>query len=138
MTNNNIEKILIPSNILSADDLSADEKKYLYQLLGDYGMTQSTAYLRLFTKGFDEWELRGIDDVKHAFCDRFSLNELRNTKEGFYSALGTNVGLKSALINQMVILGMEHRNTISKRFDADDWRDWERIGLRNIIQKHMK
>jgi hypothetical protein len=30
---------------------------------------------------------------------------------------------------------MEHRITVARRFDADDWRPWERIGIRAIVQQ---
>lgn len=135
MTKKSIVKITYPKGILAPADLTADEKRALYSLFAGYELTEATAYNRLFVKGFDEWELRGINDIKREFCDRYALNNLRNTGEGFYSALTANAGLKTALVNQMTILGMEHRITVARRFDADDWRPWERIGIRAIVNE---
>lgn len=135
MTKKSIVKITYPKGILATADLTADEKRALYSLFARYELTEATAYNRLFVKGFDEWELRGIDDIKREFCDRYALNNLRNTGEGFYSALTANAGLKTALVNQMTILGMEHRITVARRFDADDWHPWERIGIRAIVNE---
>lgn len=137
MAKENIVKITYPKGILAPADLTTDEKRALYSLFARYELTEATAYNRLFTKGFDEWELRGIDDIKREFCDRNTLNNLRNTGEGFYSALTANAGLKTALVNQMTILGMEHRITVARRFDADDWHHWERIGIRAIVNEFV-
>lgn len=128
-----LSKISVPQGHLEPTDLTPDEKKQLNDLMASNGMSGSTAYVRFFDKGFDEWELRGIDQIKREFCDRYALNNLRNTGEGFYSALAGNHGLKTALLNQMTIYGMEHRRTVEKRFDSDDWKPWERIGIRALI-----
>ena len=133
MTKKNMKKLLIPHSAINAAELTACEKKELYAMLDTYGMSQSTAHLRIFDKGLDEWELRGVDTIKREFCDKNALNHLRNTGVGFYSALTPTPGMKTALINQMVVLGMEHRNTISRRFDTDDWKPWERRGIRDLI-----
>ena len=132
MNTQTFNPILHRRGLLDVTDLTPDEKKQLYAFLTAQGMTQSTAYARFFERGFDEWELRGIDAIKRDFCDRHALNHLRQTGEGFYSAL-TGPGQKTALLNLMSELGMEHRNTVSTRFDADNWKPWERRGLRDLL-----
>lgn len=129
------EKLLSPRTAISAQDLTADEKKELYDLLGQYGMAQSTAYLRIFDKGFDEWEIRGIDDIKKEFIADNDIPHLSGVGKEFYSSLPFMSGLKVKLVNLMAELGMEHRNTVNKRFDADDWMPWERHGIRAILHE---
>ncbi len=129
------KKILSPHVVLSPSDLTADEKKEIYALFEEYEMPQSTAYIRLFTKGFDEWELQGINNIKADFCTENNLQDLAGVGEGFYSSLPFMSGLKVKLVNFVALLGMEHRNTVNKRFDADDWKKWERIGIRSIIDR---
>lgn len=123
----------VPHGHLEADDLSPAEKKQLYDMLATYGMTPSTAYLRLFYKGFDLWEIQGIDHIRNEFCENNNLQDIARKGEGFYSALTPYKGMKLQLTNLMTALGMEHRNTINHRFDADDWKPWERKGIRQLI-----
>ena len=130
-----LEKILTPHGVLAPSDLTAAEKKYLYDALERFGMPTSTAYQRLFNKGFDEWELQGIDRIKHEFIAENNLPQMERVGEGFYSSLPFMSGLKVKLVNKLALLGMEHRNTVDKRFDADDWKPWERKGIRDIISE---
>ena len=128
-----LEKILAPHGVLAQSDLTADEKKHLYAVLEGMGMSMSTAYQRLFNKGFDEWELQGIDRIKRDFIAENNLPQLERVGEGFYSALPMMSGMKTELVNKLAQLGIEHRNTVDKRFDADDWKPWEHRGIRDIL-----
>lgn len=129
---------------LVSGDMSADEKKELYALMIKYGATESTTYNRFFEKGFDEWELRGINRCKAEFIsahigdDADLCEQLLETGAGFYEALPFMSGLRMKLVNFMSGLGMEHRTTIDKRFNADDWKEWERMGIRNIIKEFLQ
>lgn len=142
MTKENLIKILNQHSCLKATDMSADDKKKLYSIMERYGATQSTTYNRFFDKGFDLWELRGIDLCKKLFIrenvpadDKELSDHLFSVGSGFYTELPFMSGLKSNLVNYMASLGMEHRNTVCKRFDADDWKQWERVGILAIIEE---
>ena len=54
---------------------------------------------------------------------------------GFYQALPEHSGLRMRLVGFMSEKGMIHRATIKNRFDADDWQEWERRGIRAIIDE---
>lgn len=129
------EKLLSPHTTIAAQDLTADEKKELYDLFGLYGMSLSTAYLRIFDKGFDEWEIQGVDEIKREFIANNDMQHLSGVEKNFYSSLPFMSGMKGKLVNLMAELGMEHRNTVVKRFDSDDWKPWERYGIRAVLQK---
>ena len=137
------DKISTPKGRLDAKDLTPEQKKQLYSIMMKYGATEALAYNRFFDKGFDEWELRGINQCKDDFICEYLNHEqdatLRNTLneigQGFYSALPLMSGLRAKLLNLMAPLGMVHRATVAKRFDEDDWKPWERIGIRKIIEE---
>ena len=141
MTNDLLVKMDKPHARLDVKDLTADEKKDLYALMTYYGATEALAYNRFFDKGFDEWELRGINQCKADFCDSLPDSEetlrqgLYDTDEGFYSALPLMSGLRMKLVEQMESLGMISRITVARRFDDDDWKDWERVGVRHIMEQ---
>ena len=143
MTNDLIAKMGIPHGHLDAKDLTADEKKDLYALMMRYGATEALAYNRFFDKGFDEWELRGINQCKADFIrdnldgveDTHIRALLCQTDNGFYSALPLLSGLRGKLLEHMAPLGMETRVTVAKRFEDDDWKEWERVGIRHIIRE---
>lgn len=124
---------------LEAKDLTADEKRGLYALMGKYGLPMSTTYNRFFDKGFDSWELMGVNQCKADFTDSIEDAGLRdalyNTDNGFYSALPEGSGYRMRLVNLMAKCGMVHRATVEKRFDADDWKEWERRGVRAVINE---
>ena len=53
----NIWKKILDGGILSATDITPEEKKQLYTLFDGYGMPKSTCYNRFFDKGFCKWEI---------------------------------------------------------------------------------
>lgn len=120
---------------LECGDLTPEEKKRLYALLGSYGMSQSTAYVRFFSKGFDKWEMTGIDNICHDFITENDLRDMEHIRERFYSSLPKINGLRVKLVRKLSSLGMSHRNTIEKRFDSDDWKPWERMGITRVINE---
>ena len=80
-------KLESPGGHLEAKDLTADEKRALYALMGKYGLPESTTYNRFFDKGFDSWEMMGVDQCKADFVDSIEdvalCNVLYKTDEGF-------------------------------------------------------
>lgn len=69
MTKEIFKKILIPQGILAVSDMSADEKKELYQVMQKFGSSENFAYKRFFQDGFVQWEIDGISALKIAFIN---------------------------------------------------------------------
>lgn len=132
-------KLESPGGHLEAKDLTADEKRGLYALMGKYGLPESTTYNRFFDKGFDPWELMGVNQCKADFVASIDDDALRtvlyNTDGGFYRSLPEGSGYRVRLVSHMSERGMVHRATVEKRFDADDWKEWERLGVRAVIDE---
>lgn len=132
-------KLESPGGHLEAKDLTAEEKRALYALMGKYGLPESTTYNRFFDKGFDSWELAGVNQCKADFVASVENEAIRNilygTDEGFYKAMPEGSGYRVRLVSYMAERGMVHRATVEKRFDADDWKEWERRGVRAVIDE---
>lgn len=158
MTKEIIEKIKVFDLPVPSSEVSADMKKRLYATFEQYGMSQSTAYLRLFSKGFDAWELLGVDHIKQDFLERYkremlmadSVDEDGNILEGdrgyasvlvlnsdepggFYSAI-KQARLVATFKDEMLARGMSP-HTCYLRFSSDDWKPWEVHGARNILSE---
>ena len=117
--------------------MTADEKQALYNLFGRYGATNSFAYQRIFKEGFDEWELLGVDAIIKKFNEDHHIN-IEVGKSMYSSLPDTDIAsIKTKFCREMAALGMKHRNTISRRFDADNWKEYERIGMRRIINEFL-
>ena len=65
-----------PRSFLSADDITVEEKKKLAVFTQHYGFTLSTFYLRFCQKGFEQWELDGINKCKKKFLDTKEVAEI--------------------------------------------------------------
>lgn len=156
-----VKKITKLCTPLHTDDLSAEDKKALYEVLEKKGFTLATFYLRFFQKGFSEWEIEGIDECKHQFLllpdvaqklldyvdadnpekvegDKGYLYTLAQSDEPgvFYSCLKrVNAGMCNKFIAYMSDRGMSAA-TVIKRFTIDKWKPWEREGIRHILHSY--
>lgn len=77
-----IDKITTPDMPLSADDLTADEKKRLYAAMEEQGATAAFAWARFFRDGFATWEILGIrrlqiDYLQYLHCEEKVQIEVR-------------------------------------------------------------
>ena len=137
-------------------DLSPETKTKLLDYLKPMGFTQSTFYLRFFDKGFDQWEIHGIEQVRRTFAANHKKELLTNKADGtvseseekgyaavlmlnmddndgsFYTAL-RHASLIGVFQEYMKELGMG-RNTVLTRFTAENWKLWELRGLKNILK----
>lgn len=145
-----IEKITKPKSHLECSDLTPSQKKLLYEVVASYGAVPGFSYNRFFKEGFREWELLGIERVKRDFLKTHydeiyspaevdadilpSPDELVTGKGIFYRALGMKQGMKTAFADYMNELGMG-RNAVLQKFTADDWAEWERIGMTTVMQE---
>lgn len=136
---------------LDKDDLTVDEKITLYETFAQLGMSESTAYLRLFSKGFVLWEVLGIQEVKRRFLSIPEINGLiadpalveeciNNPEPGYlYNVLKRcNKGLISRLCEYMRSLGMISSVTVHSRFSTDKWKPYETVGVQSVITEWMR
>ncbi len=162
MTKEIIEKIMQNNTPLEVNDISVEEKKNLAEFLSAKGFTASTFYLRFFQKGFDTWEIQGINDCKNQFLAIPKVGELLSEyaetdalgneigKKGYLTKLAkgdepgmfytclkkVNNGLCMKFFAYMEERGMS-RTTIIKRFSSDDWKPWEQEGIKILLQQFM-
>ena len=156
-----VEKITKSYTPLQTDDMSVEDKKSLYMTLAKKGFTLATFYLRFFQKGFSEWEIEGIDECKRQFLlltdvsqslleyvddenpqmvkgDKGYLYILAQSNEPgiFYSCLKrVNAGMCNKFIAYMNERGMSAA-TVIKRFTTDNWKPWEKEGIRNLLNSY--
>lgn len=161
MTKEIIEKITKSHTPLQTDDMTVEGKKSLYAALEKKGFTLATFYLRFFQKGFSEWEIEGIDECKRQFLllpnvaqqlldyvdeddpqsfegDKGYLYILAQSDEPgvFYSCLKrVNAGMCNKFIAYMNERGMSAA-TVIKRFTTDNWKPWEKEGIRNLLNSY--
>lgn len=135
-----LKKILEPKGTLLPDDLTPEQKKRLYDLFVQNEGSVSTAYNRLFKEGFDKWELIGIDKIKSDFLEENKVEITDDLKKpgAFYEAIGKQRGLKVALRLTLQTLGMNSEVTVGKRFSTDNWKKYELVGVRSIIEQFCK
>lgn len=140
------------SSALEIRDLTPDEKKRLYALMQRNGSSASFAYDRFFKEGFAWWELVGIDNIKKNFLRHHAADLLGPDRDGdkgyayalslddepgsFYRAILQVRGLADKFKRYMHYLGMLSEATIIRRFREDDWRIYERRGIRSIIDEY--
>ena len=162
MTKEILEKITQNRTPLAVSDISVEEKKELKAYLVDFGFSEATFYLRFFQKGFDLWEVTGINECKKQFLEipevaelllAFVDNEDPNTIEGdkgyfytlahsdddgvFYQCLKkVNGGLCNKFFAFMGERGMSAA-TVIKRFTTEEWKEWEKIGIRASLEQFM-
>lgn len=153
----NIWKKILDGGILSATDLTSEEKKRLYALFEGYGMPKSTCYNRFFDKGFCNWEIMGVSHIQDVFLVREKINtdDMPEGEEGsmgygavlalspeydnskFYE-LVTDLKIGKRLCDYMAELGMSSQMTVRTRFKANDWKPWELKGVKAIIDDFIK
>ena len=153
----NIWKKILDGGILSATDITPEEKKQLYTLFEGYGMPKSTCYNRFFDKGFCQWEIMGVSHIQDVFLVREKINtdDMPEGEEGsrgygavltlspeydnskFYE-LVTNLKIGKRLCDYMAELGMSSQMTVRTRFKANDWKPWELKGIKAIIDEFIK
>lgn len=153
----NIWKKILDGDILSATDLTPEEKKRLYALFDGYGMPKSTCYNRFFDKGFYKWEIMGVSHIRDAFlvsekCNADDISEGDDGSRGYGAVLAlsskyndgkfyeliTNLKMGKRLCDRMAELGMSSQMTVRTRFKANDWKPWELKGVKAIIDEFIQ
>lgn len=136
-----LTRICFPQKFLAPKDVSPAGKQRLYEHFGKYGLPHSTCYLRIFDKGFKEWEIVGVDSIKDSFIKEHlakisaavdgdvDLCKLKGSE--FYEYL-RRAKLVSEFKRLMNRLGMSEGTTL-KKFLKDDFEAWERKGVKSLI-----
>ncbi len=155
MTQENLEKITLPRNPFDASEVSVEEKKRIAAAMEAKGLLFSTFYLRFFQKGFDAWEIDGVENCKKQFLELPEVAQalLEHQGEGyaegdkgysyilalsgepgvFYRTLKeTDRGLCCKFLRFMEDKGMSP-TVARRRFTEEDWKDWEREGVRAAL-----
>lgn len=136
-----LTRICSPKNTLAPKDVLSADKQRLYEHFGKYGLPHSTCYLRIFDKGFKEWEIVGVDSIKDSFIKEH-LSEISAAVDGdvdlcklrgseFYGYLH-RAKLVSEFKRLMNRLGMSEGTTL-KKFLKDNFKLWERKGVKSLI-----
>lgn len=152
MTKEIIEKLAKPGTPLELKDVSVEKKKRLITFLNDKGFTTATFYLRFFRKGFDLWELEGIQSCREQFLalpdigkllleyvEKDALgNELgakgylytlaKSDKTGIFYTCLKKIGRCTRFCEFMEERGMS-KNVAFARFTSDNWKPWEMEGI---------
>ena len=149
----NLKKIL-EGHPISFRDLSVTEKKALYSALTACGMSRSTCYLRLYKTGFEPWEIMGVTKVSEYFLAMTpatidkdeKVDEEGSRGYGYVRYLDSDKDLKSVypivieqgmlkkFIAYMYQMGIHSPTTVRNRFNRDNWAEWERRGIKQIIE----
>ena len=111
------ENLLKGDGCVTSDDLTADEKKRVYDVMQAAGMTDGTTYNRFFRDGFKEWELTGIRQIvyDYAFANGVAVDE--DDFGMFYRRLP----LKTPFKGHMNALGMSPVTT-QNRFNGFNFK----------------
>lgn len=190
---------LADGGVLCVGDLTADEKRQLYQHFIAFGATEGFAYDRLFKEGFQPWEMRGILGCRIDFLHRIKNEgvnweireatdeELKAVEESNYPTPdpspqrgGEYLGISDSSLSggEMELFhyrlfypmpdgsehsidlnrkgdwwlmlgelkrrvefgrwmqerGMKSLTTVTKRFSTDDWREFERVGVQQVVK----
>lgn len=141
MTKENWIKITTPFSSWGISEISVSEKKILQDKLAEMGFSQPTFYLRFFQKGFSEWELSGVKNLKIRFLGLINEQNIEagniNTDDTFYESLGQTKGLRNMFIAFMQERGMSAA-TVIKRFTFESWRPWELEGIRAVLEPFVE
>lgn len=131
------ENLLKPGVNSMVPEVSPEERKALYGALNAYGISQSTAYTRIFRggygSGFDEWELRGIRGVIADFEQSAGRPcPAEHDMPRFY--LETLEGRRKEFCDYLQGLGMSYV-TVIYRFKNWNFKEWELKGIRSIVEE---
>lgn len=133
-----ILKILNENGHLVSEDLTVDEKQKLNEVMVKNGATRGYSYHRFYKDGYKEWEMAGIDDLKKAFCEELSIDgytnlEYDNDRKGSFMEMLLRNRVFGRFADWMAERGMLSHMTVRKRFRLDDWRKFERIGIKKVL-----
>lgn len=152
MAKQNLKKIL-DGEILGANELTAEEKKCLYDVMKEHGMSNSTTYLRFFSKGFSQWELLGVAKLRDEFLQTtpccvddkgtedpgsrgygYVLTLAQDYDDSKFYDMVTALKMGVKLCEFMASRGMASTTTVRTRFRSNNWKPWEIKGVASILK----
>ena len=148
--NKKMLKKILAGKVLRPSDMTTKQKNDLYARLAPYGISPTLAYHRFFHIGFKAWEISGVTQLKKEFLIMASCGNGTGEDSGsrgygyvltldpnyddsqFYSML-SDLRIGRRFCDFMAAHGMTSQMTVRTRFKANDWKEWERIGIRSIL-----
>lgn len=128
--------------------------------MSSYGAKQSFSYNRFFRDGFAQWELEGIDNIMcdfvgehtdalyNGYCEnvvtpatdgdkkQILMSYIAAAPGNFYALVGFVYGYREKFRVFMRDRGMSFC-TLYRRFHDEDWRPYERVGIRKIWEEFL-
>ena len=114
---------------LDSSAFTPEEKSQMIALLVQKGCTQSTAYVRLFRDGFNEWQLVGIRRLLREYCDSRGLEYPDELTRHFYRSLPSRTDFKDYMQSKGMC-----RGTAKQRFSSINFKEWELEGINQIFE----
>lgn len=130
------DKVFATGVTLNSKDFLGTERQQFFQVMEDeYGYNKNALRNRLFYYGFEEWMLQGIDNLKDEYAKNHSdLAEWRDRKDCSYIDLvKQKYGRLSNFLQFLRERGLLCQRTTIRRFVDDDWKPWERLGMKKIL-----
>lgn len=116
--------------------MTADERTELRESMEQAGAGWNMLYQRMTYRGFDAWELSGINRCMTDFWSMLQNPSTMPPLSSFWQTLieqGHNIGF----IKYMEAHGMS-RNTTIKRFSELNFKPWELQGVEHILRSLEK
>lgn len=133
MRSEKFNNILNGNGIATSSDFSADEKRFMFSVMEKYGMSVVTANYRFFRDGFSEWEMKGIRALIEEFVEDEGINiDFEDRIPSFYHSLPRKETFKDFMEKQGMC-----RKTAVVRFSQDNFKPWELIGVKQIIESYI-
>ena len=137
----NIFQPIYEGKLIDSNDLLLEQREAFFQKMESVEMPRSTAYGRFFQKGFAKWEIEGVDSIKQKFIAAYALsfppdyNYLEDKRSFFNILLAYEIPLTD-FYDYLKENGMKSPVTIKGRFALDQWKKWERVGIRKILTEY--
>ena len=131
-----IFKNLLKGNTrVTSEAFTAVEKKKIYDVMLEKGMSGSTAYNRFFKDGFDAWEIKGIKSVLKEYIS-FSGEPINIEDESDMRSFYDSLERKAPFKQYMQEMGMCATIVIA-RFKGFNFKPWELEGMECIILNNL-
>lgn len=113
-------------------DMTSEERTELRDVMEKAGAGWNMLYQRMVYRGFDQWELTGIDRCTSDFWQSAS-NSTCPALDLFWQTL-VEQGQNTAFVKYMETQGMS-RNTTIKRFSEPNFKEWEIDGVERLLHR---
>lgn len=130
------DKVFLPGGTMKPSDFRGTERmQFLSVMEEEYGYNRNALRSRLFYRGFDEWMIKGIDHIKDEFAvTNPDLADWREEKDkSYFELVKQEYGRLMNFSQFLRERGLLCYRTTMRRFEQDDWKPWERIGMQKIL-----